>query len=523
VITGTAWNSSYNGGARIDAPAFDIDGNPASFSESERNVIIETWLRVAEDFAPFNVDVTTELTSEAQLTRSSSSDTVFGTRILISPISQYFGPYGGIAYVGVFDDVGDTYKPALVFPENLGNTAKNITEAASHECGHNLGLNHDGTAATGYYSGHGSGATGWAPLMGVGYYQNLSQWSRGEYLGANNAQNDLLVMTSYGLPVRPDDHGNAANSATALTGQASLFGEGVIETASDVDVFWFSVGASSAVTVNVNPATVGPNLDILAEIRDANGTLLGTSNPVDGLGAAFTGQLDAGTYFVHVGGTGMGDPLGTGYTDYGSLGQFVVTGSVGVANQAPVAIIQATPTSGTAPVAVAFNGAGSSDVDGSVVSYAWNFGDGTTGSGVSVSKTYSAAGTFTAVLTVVDNLGATGTASQVITVSAPSTQFIRVQSITLTKTIVRGKSVVKAAVKVTDLNGAVVSGVKVNGKFAGAVAGNASGTTDSAGTATLTSKSFTTSGVVTLNVTGLVKTGCTYSSANNLVTSASIQ
>jgi len=416
-MSGNAWTANYNGGANIVAPAFDTDGNPGSFSTAERNVVIETWQRVAEDFAPFDVDVTTELTSEALLTRSSSTDTVFGTRVLISAISQYWGSYGGIAYVGVFDAVGDYYKPALVFPENLGWSAKNIAEAASHEAGHNLGLSHDGTASVGYYSGHGSGETGWAPIMGVGYYQNLSQWSRGEYLGANNTENDLAIISTYGLPGRADDHGDTPATASQLAGGSSLSGSGVIGTAADVDVHWFSVGASSSITLNVAAANPGPNLDIIAELRDSGGTLLGTANPAGGVNAAFTGTLNAGTYYLAVGGTGLGDPLGTGYSDYGSLGQYAITGTVTVPNAAPIAVIAATPVSGTAPLVASFSGSGSSDSDGSIVAYAWNFGDGTTATGVSANKTYSTAGNYTATLTVTDDRGATASASQSITVS----------------------------------------------------------------------------------------------------------
>ncbi len=73
---------------------------------------------------------------------------------------------------------------------------KNIAEAASHEIGHNLGLNHDGqtTSTAGYYTGHGSGATGWAPIMGVGYSKEVTQWSKGDYANANNQQDDMSVL-----------------------------------------------------------------------------------------------------------------------------------------------------------------------------------------------------------------------------------------------------------------------------------------------------------------------------------------
>jgi hypothetical protein len=65
---------------------------------------------------------------------------------------------------------------------HLAHVCQGLMVAPTHtsrlhrwQVGHNGGLNHDGTSTTGYYTGHGSGVTGWAPIMGVGYYQNLVQ------------------------------------------------------------------------------------------------------------------------------------------------------------------------------------------------------------------------------------------------------------------------------------------------------------------------------------------------------------
>jgi PKD repeat protein len=103
-----------------------------------------------------------------------------------------------------------------------------------------------------------------------------------------------------------------------------------------------------------------------------------------------------------------------------SITLFVLPAS-GPANQPPAAVLSASPTSGTAPLAVSFDGSGSSDPDGTIASYAWTFGDGGTGSGATISHTYAAPGTYTASLTVTDNAGAASSASTVITVNAPPT------------------------------------------------------------------------------------------------------
>lgn len=76
------------------------------------------------------------------------------------------------------------------------------------------------------------------------------------------------------------------------------------------------------------------------------------------------------------------------------------------ANQAPTAN-PGGPYSATVGIAVKLDGSGSTDPDGSIASYAWNFGNGSSGSGVSPSATYASAGAFTVTLTVTDNAGAT--------------------------------------------------------------------------------------------------------------------
>ncbi|HET9915086.1 MAG TPA: PKD domain-containing protein [Anaerolineales bacterium] len=90
-------------------------------------------------------------------------------------------------------------------------------------------------------------------------------------------------------------------------------------------------------------------------------------------------------------------------------------------NQPPIAVISATPLSGAAPLTVTFNGSGSTDPDGSVTSWLWSFGDGSSATGAVVTHTYTTIGiTYYPSLTVVDNRGASSwiTGSPIV-VNAP--------------------------------------------------------------------------------------------------------
>lgn len=528
-ISGSAWNGSST---TLTAQPFDIDGIPYSFSTAELQRIQYIWQRVVEDYAPFDVDVTTEAPPADRLTRNGSTDTVFGTTVVVTSRSGVYScSCGGVAYIGIFDDTSEYYKPALVFYDALGANEKNVAEAISHEAGHNMGLLHDGYSGGGYYGGHGSGATGWAPIMGVGYYQALVQWSRGEYATANNVQDDYAVMAGNGLPLRTDDHGNTNATASPLAassagGISTLSAEGVIERPTDVDVFSFSSGAG-AVSFSVSPAARSANLDVLIELRDAGGQLLASANPVDALTATLTFNVPlAGTYYLTVQGVGKGDPLSTGYTRYGSLGQYALTGSVPVAaGQPPTVVLGAAPTSGTVPLTVSFSSTGSADPDGSIVAYEWNFGDGSAVvAGASASHVYSVAGSYSAQLKATDNSGMTSVRSVTITAQQPVVPTtVRVADIAMSLTFSGGRNArANAAVTVRDAAGNTVPGATVTGRWSGVVAGNVSAVTGSNGVAAMVSPNTKSNGTFVFTVTGVTMAGYSYQPTLNTETADSI-
>jgi hypothetical protein len=239
-----------------------------------------------------------------------------------------------------------------VFSGSLGNgNEKYVTDAASHEVGHTLGLYHDGkTDGTTYYSGHGD----WAPIMGVGYYQPITQWSKGEYAGANNTEDDLAVMLTNGASYRPDDHGDWIDTATMLSGDV-LSAAGIIERTDDMDVFGFQADGGD-ITINADPANLDPNLDILLQIIDEGGNTVGEDDPYYILPASININLPAGTYYILIDGVGTGNP-DTGYTDYASLGQYFISGTL------PVPQFPPGPPSGLSTIAASSSEIGLSWTD----------------------------------------------------------------------------------------------------------------------------------------------------------------
>ncbi len=330
-ISGTAWDNQYNNGQPFYAEPFDAEGT-VGFSAAELTEINGIWQRVAEDFAPFDVDVTTEDPGAAAIDRTDANDQVFGTRVLITNTTTIFSGCNctGLGFVGVFDSTGTDhpyYQPAFVFNKGLGSVEKNLGEVSSHEAGHNLGLSHDGTTTVDAYAGQGP----WAPIMGAAYYHPITQWSKGEYANANNKEDDFGLMQANGLSYRADDVGNSTSGAKAL-GTTRIF-NGLITTDEDVDVFSFTATGRS-MKFTITPAPVGPNLDIKLELLNASGVVVATANPAaaqqstdvaTGLMASITKTLSAGKKYMRIQGIGAANAVANGYSGYGSVGQYKIT------------------------------------------------------------------------------------------------------------------------------------------------------------------------------------------------------
>lgn len=444
IITENAWN--YYSEETLVALPFDPSNNDtdptvANFTELELSRIHKTWNRVAEDYAAFDIDVTTEEPPAFTNTMG---------RVLIT--QNYDGNGidmpgggGGVAYVNAFgkSNYASYYNIALVYYQNLGGGHHvYVGEASSHEFGHNLGLSHDGIVdGSGYYQGHGSGSTSWAPIMGNAYYKNVTTWSKGEYANANNDQDDLSIIEAK-LGYKADDHGDSAAQATALQIEAdgsilvtspesdpdNLFpdNKGIISDGTDTD--WFSFDAAAGdINLTVTPGWYsfvrtdnrGSNLDVELSLYDANLNLVTIGYYPTETHATLAGTLTAGRYYLKVDGVGSAN-----YSDYSSLGLFFIEGSIqGTTSEPPPPPANVAPTANFTyscnDLSCSFNGSASADSDGDIASYHWGISDGTSQSGTSLSHSFAAAGSYNVQLTVTDNDGATGSLTKTISVTSP--------------------------------------------------------------------------------------------------------
>jgi len=290
--------------------------------------ITEVYNRVAEDYRPFNINITTE---ESKFLAAPLSSRI---RVVITPTSNWFKGVGGVSFVGSFTWGDDT--PAFVFSDRLGpKSAKMVGECCSHETGHAVGLSHQSTydsicnlTAT-YNEGEGSGQASWAPIMGNSYNRNMSGWNNGPtpYGCATMQDNLSIITTQNGFTYRADDYSDDINNNPETF---SLSGDnitGIISTNTDKDALTFNLSQRSVVHIAVQPFSInadyqGANLDVKILLYNSSKILIRTFDPGATMDVVADTLLNEGCYYILIDGAGNSN-----VDDYGSLGSYTISSS----------------------------------------------------------------------------------------------------------------------------------------------------------------------------------------------------
>jgi Metallo-peptidase family M12B Reprolysin-like len=358
---GRIQDTEWNAGLALDAAPSNLSAD----------AIREVVSRVAEDYAPFDMAIST-IAADYQSALPGRR-----MRVIITPTNFDASGAGGLASIGSWLSSGilkSSTIPAWVF----NATAKTVAEAVSHEVGHTLGLHHHGVLSPAYVDDNGithpavpkvaeyfsgydglGGAdapTSWAPIMGNSNARSLTQWCKGEYPNANNSiQDDVAIIAEdwnkVGFRTEPPGSKAAQPSGfTLLPIQGGTFSAGGVLRKVDVpNRYQFATfGGSWAITAK--PATPQfTNVDLQLELwrqSPVSGAqeLVAKSNPPELLESFLKiPDLAGGTYQIVVRSAGSVEGENgiyrNGYSPYGSLGPYQISGILENPDPAPTLAI----------------------------------------------------------------------------------------------------------------------------------------------------------------------------------------
>ncbi len=387
----------------LDTTKVMDDGVPYDVS---KEFIWTTWQIVAASFSMFDVNVTTDLNVYNQALPSRRGG---GTMYRQDGRSSCHFAFGTSTFCTLYKEVD----------------ASGQGRTAAHEFGHLLHLAHDGGAPGGEYH-QGLADFQWVPIMGNYWFGNrwphaLYQWSKGEYAGASNREDDFAQIQRF-IPFKQDD--NTSSKALIVSTNGSVNAQqntGQIERNTDTDEFTFKISGSSGkvnLTIDRIEHIGGAMLDVQAYIKNNSGSVVAQSNKNVNRSASFNQSLPAGNYTLAIEGGAEGSPS-NGFSNYSSMGYFAISGSItgsgGGDNTAPVANFTMQKNN----LLVSF--INRSTDDKGVTDYAWNFGDTHSSDVPNPNHTFANEGSYSVSLTVTDAEGETDTVAKTLVVSRGTT------------------------------------------------------------------------------------------------------
>lgn len=293
-------------------PVFDRDNTPSGFSAGELEWIDRIWRNVAEDFAPFNINVTTVVPAAgAKHLRANIGGNY---------LDWYIEEAGGVSGIDTFRLAGNPN--IFIFTDGFFSAA-HVADAVSHEAGHSFGLNHhsdwNGTTKVNEYA---QGSGNWSPIMGGGYRAHTTWWNGPGNSSPTQLQDDLsrLASANNKFGYRADDVAGApltARDLGVLSAAPATF-SGIIGRNDDVDLFKITYAGGGQFRALVEGIGEGANLDAALELRDAANQVIQTANPGNSRDASITASLAPGVYYLAVRSNG----------EYGRLGQYTLSASL---------------------------------------------------------------------------------------------------------------------------------------------------------------------------------------------------
>ncbi len=358
-FSGFDYEGTWGGGTPGNVQAYTQDEDASTFNPDEIGAIKETWARVSQAFVGFNINVTTVDPAPSNLNdaqrKAFYDNKQYMTHTIIGGGYDWFGPAGGVSYVGVAQQGTTAFgmRTNWVFPVNgTGTTPKYMTAAIIHEDGHHLSLNHQSDEANGdgYSSNNGASGDGsYAPIMGVAYYSQRGTWRAGTNgLNANDVldlQNNLdigslidsgighSIGTATDLAVTSE---GAVVSADAQGWIMPLESTGYSPDSYTKDYFKFNSGGGQlSLTAHDGTqflqsgvADPGATMRSVLRILDANGNVLGVATEDSTtLVHNWTGLLSAGTYFAEVSSYGAYVSSYEGGSRYFNMGAYFLSGT----------------------------------------------------------------------------------------------------------------------------------------------------------------------------------------------------
>ncbi len=288
---------------------FNVATNYIGSCNATNDQIRLMWQVITADFIAFDVNVTTDRAVYDAHPVTNKTICVFGP--------CYTGGLSGNGGISIFS-FGSGKGAAIVNTKNVAIDVVVGGNVASHELGHNVGLNHH-TGFTKYGE--------WEPIMSGGAtYGNFAQWSKGEYSGADG-QDDISIISSK-LGFRKDDYIKKMN--LNISSNDSLYGNanhGIIENQNDMDTFYFELTATTPIHLLIDPLVAYTDLDIEVDLYSDKGVIISNKNPIAQREVSIDTTLAKGKYYLVINPGAELNPT-TGFSKYSCFGYYEIIGFI---------------------------------------------------------------------------------------------------------------------------------------------------------------------------------------------------